>query len=146
MEITQVRALRGPNLWSRKPSIEALVECNGNEQSPERLAGFDARLRERLPALASWLPENGNGPASCAHALEIVTLTLQVQAGCPVSFSRTAPTTTPRLYRVVVEYTEEAVGHLASAIRLDPTARSAIAIAHAVNRPASTSIWCHSTR
>ena len=28
MEVTRVRALRGPNLWSKHTSIEALVQCD----------------------------------------------------------------------------------------------------------------------
>src|SRR5690606_39260302 len=67
----------------------------------------------RLPLLGSWLPHNGQGPRSYAEALEVATLALQVQAGCPVSFSHTAPTGDPGVFRVVVEYSEEAVGRLA---------------------------------
>jgi cyanophycin synthetase len=48
-----------------------------------------------------------------AHALEKVTLGLQIQAGCPVSFSRTTPTEEPGVYQVVVEYSEETVGRKA---------------------------------
>ena len=48
-----------------------------------------------------------------AHALERVTLSLQIQAGCLVEFSRTAQTLEPGTYQVVVEYSEEAVGRLA---------------------------------
>ncbi len=28
MEITRIRALRGPNLWSRHTAIEAIVTCD----------------------------------------------------------------------------------------------------------------------
>jgi cyanophycin synthetase len=41
------------------------------------------------------------------------TLGLQAQAGCPVTFSRTAQTLEKGTYQVVVEYSEEAVGRLA---------------------------------
>ncbi|MBV6273999.1 cyanophycin synthetase [Alcaligenaceae bacterium CGII-47] len=48
-----------------------------------------------------------------AHTLTDAALRLQTLAGCPVAFSRTAPTTEPGVYRLVIEYTEEAVGRLA---------------------------------
>src|SRR5690606_9120834 len=50
---------------------------------------------------------------SLAHVLEFAALGLQAQAGCPVTFSRTARTVEPGVYQVVVEYTEEDVGRLA---------------------------------
>jgi cyanophycin synthetase len=48
-----------------------------------------------------------------AHALEAATLHLQIEAGCPVTFSRTNLTTDEGLFQVAVEYTEEDVGCLA---------------------------------
>jgi cyanophycin synthetase len=48
-----------------------------------------------------------------AHALEKITLSLQNQAGCPVTFTRTTATEEEGIYQVVVQYTEEAVGRLA---------------------------------
>ena len=48
-----------------------------------------------------------------AHALEFAALGLQAQAGCPVTFSRSALTLEAGVYQVVVEYTEEDVGRLA---------------------------------
>jgi len=45
--------------------------------------------------------------------MEAATLALQAEAGCPVTFSRTAGTVDAGVFQVVVEYTEEAVGRLA---------------------------------
>lgn len=45
--------------------------------------------------------------------LEVAALSLQAQAGCPVTFSRTHETVEPGTSQVVVEYTEEAVGRQA---------------------------------
>ena len=42
-----------------------------------------------------------------------MALALQAQAGCPVTFSRTASTVESGVYQVVVEYSEEDVGSLA---------------------------------
>lgn len=113
MKLTRIRALRGPNLWSRHTSIEVVVECDEPERSLDSLPGFEARLRARFPALGGLLPAASHGPLSIAHALEISALALQGHAGCPVSFSRTAPTAEPGVFLVVVEYSQEAVGRLA---------------------------------
>jgi cyanophycin synthetase len=80
MEFRRVWALRGPNRWARVPVFE--VECD--------LTG--------LPG------------AETAHALQHAALRLQTRAGSPVSFSLTHETSQPGLYRVVVEYEEEALG------------------------------------
>jgi cyanophycin synthetase len=56
---------------------------------------------------------------SMAQALEFAALGLQAQAGCPVTFSRTAQTTEAGTYQVVVEYSEEAVGRLAFELAQD---------------------------
>ncbi len=52
-------------------------------------------------------------PVTMAHVLERAALGLQVQAGCPVTFSKTVPTLEAGIYQVIVEYSEEAVGRLA---------------------------------
>ena len=31
MDISRVRALRGPNLWTRRTAIEAIVTCSPDE-------------------------------------------------------------------------------------------------------------------
>ena len=51
MEISRVRALRGPNLWSRHTSIEAVVRCTHDEQNIALLPGFEERLRARFPEI-----------------------------------------------------------------------------------------------
>ncbi len=113
MEISRIRALRGPNLWSRHTSIQALVQCDEKERAISRLPGFEARIRARFPLIGAMRPIGYEGEIAVAHALQFAALNLQAQAGCPVTFSRSAPTTEPGLYQVVVEYTEEAVGRRA---------------------------------
>jgi cyanophycin synthetase len=113
MDISRIRALRGPNLWSRHTAIEAVVACHGAERAIHGLPGFEARLRARFPEIDALEPSRPGEHVSLAHVLEAATLGLQAQAGCPVTFSCTRPTTEPGVYLVVVEYTEEAVGRLA---------------------------------
>ncbi|WP_028996090.1 cyanophycin synthetase [Azonexus hydrophilus] len=113
MDVSRIRALRGPNLWSRHTAIQAIVTCTGAECAIADLPGFEARLRARFPELAELIPTDHLDTVSMAHALEFAALGLQAQAGCPVTFSRTAKTVDPGVYQVVVEYTEEDVGRLA---------------------------------
>ncbi|GAB4059979.1 cyanophycin synthetase [Uliginosibacterium sediminicola] len=112
MEVSRIRALRGPNLWSRHTAIEAIVNCAPDECALIDLAGFDARLRELFPQIGE-IETSDNDEASLAHVLEFAALGLQAQAGCPVTFSRTSATGEPGQYQVVVEYSEEQVGKLA---------------------------------
>jgi cyanophycin synthetase len=113
MEVSRIRALRGPNLWSRHTSIEAIVSCAENERCIRNLADFEPRLRALFPEIRLLEPLSHEEPISLAHALEFAALGLQAQAGCPVTFSRTTETVEAGVYQVVVEYSEEAVGRLA---------------------------------
>jgi len=113
MDVSRIRALRGPNLWSRHTAIEAIVACPPPERDVTQLPELESRLRARFPAVGSLHPAGRSGPTSLAHVLEKAALALQAQAGCPVTFSRTAATVEPGTYQVVVEYSEESVGRLA---------------------------------
>jgi cyanophycin synthetase len=113
MEVSRIRALRGPNLWSRHTAIEALVQCAPEHTDLSRLPQFETRLRHLFPGMGSLKPTEHKAKVSLAHALESATLHLQIQAGCPVTFSRTTPTPDAGLYQVAVEFTEEPVGRLA---------------------------------
>jgi cyanophycin synthetase len=113
MDVSRIRALRGPNLWSYHTAIQSVVTCNPEEMSVADLPGFESRLRERFPELSPLQPIGHDGSISMAHVLELAALGLQAQAGCPVTFSCTTTTLEPRVYQVVVEYSEEEVGRLA---------------------------------
>ena len=113
MKVSRIHALRGPNLWSQHTAIEAVASCSITECTIDRMPGFVARLRERFPDAALLQPAERHEAITMAHVLEFATLNLQARAGCPVSFSRTAQTLETGTYRVIVEYSEEAVGRLA---------------------------------
>ncbi len=108
MNILDIRALRGPNLWTLHTAIQAVVGCTQGEWYLDDRPGFEDRLRERFPQIAA-LPPAG----AMVSALELAALGLQAQAGCLVAFSRSVATLEAGVYQVVVEYTEEAVGRLA---------------------------------
>lgn len=113
MEVTRIRALRGPNLWSHHTAIQSVVACSPVEASIANIAGFEGRLRERFPEISLFQPTGHDDSIPMAHVLEIAALELQAQAGCPVTFSRTTATVDAHVYQVVVEYSEEPVGRLA---------------------------------
>jgi cyanophycin synthetase len=113
MNVSRIRALRGPNLWSRHTALEAIVACTETECAIDRLPGFEPRVRSLFPAIGALRPGGYVGPVSLAHVLESAALALQANAGCPVTFSHTAATLEPGVYQTVIEYSEEAVGRLA---------------------------------
>ncbi len=113
MEVSRLRALRGPNLWSRHTAIEAVVSCTEAERRLESMPGFEGRLRALFPEIGPLRPLGGDGLISMAHALMQAALGLQAQAGCPVTFSRCTPTVEPGVYQMVVKYSEKIVGRLA---------------------------------
>ncbi|MES2149914.1 MAG: cyanophycin synthetase [Pseudomonadota bacterium] len=113
MEVSRVRALRGPNLWSHHTSVEAIVACTPDEECVGSMARFEERLRALFPAMSPFQPTGHDDSIPMAHVLELAALGLQAQAGCPVTFSRTTATLETGIYQVVVEYSEEAVGRLA---------------------------------
>lgn len=114
MDVQRLRALRGPNLWSRHTAIETVVVCDAAEHNINDLPGFEDRLRALFPGIGALRPASGNkSPVSLAHVLEVAALALQAQAGCPVTFSHTHRTATAGHFQVVVEYSEEDVGRLA---------------------------------
>ena len=101
MEVSRIRALRGPNLWSRHTTIEAIVSCHQGERRIGDLPGFEDRLRARFPEIGFLAPTSHAEDLAMAHALEFAALGLQAQAGCPVTFGRTTATVEPGTYQVL---------------------------------------------
>jgi cyanophycin synthetase len=113
MEVTRIRALRGPNLWSRHTAIEAIVRCSADEREIQAGSPLELKLRELLPEVIAVRPVGNTETVPLARWLERLTLALQARAGCPVSFTRTTPAPEEGVYQIVVEYTEEKVGRRA---------------------------------
>ena len=52
MEIKSIRALRGPNQWTAKTVLEAIVDLGRLEEFPsDTLPGFNERIMEWLPTM-----------------------------------------------------------------------------------------------
>lgn len=110
IEVSRVRALRGPNLWISRTAIEVIVCCGVMGASAGDMPGFLSRLRDRFPQI-DFHPDYLEA-GTPAHALERAAFSLQMEVGCPIAFSKTAHTLEAGIYQVVVEYSEEAVGRL----------------------------------
>ena len=41
MEVTRIRALRGPNLWSHHTAIQSVVICTAQEAEVSSIPGFE---------------------------------------------------------------------------------------------------------
>src|SRR5215212_506267 len=120
LEVSRIRALRGPNYWRLAPVIACDVQLGSLEQvSSADIPGFYERLTEAIPTLAEhhctrqeaggFLERLREG-THLPHVLEHVALELQTLAGCDVSFGRVVPSGDENVWWVIVEYEEEEVG------------------------------------
>ncbi len=120
MKILEVRALRGPNIWLRRPVLEAWVDLGPlKDTSSELMPGFNDRLMSWLPGMIEHRCSPGERGGFfirlrrgtyLAHILEHVTLEMQDLAGTPSGFGRARETEVDGIYKVAIEYKEEAVG------------------------------------
>jgi cyanophycin synthetase len=120
MDIRKVLVLRGPNYWANFPVLEAWVDLGPLKDSPsDELPGFNDRLMAWLPTMIEHrcsIGERGGfferlrRGTYQAHILEHVALELQSLAGDEVGFGRTRETAEEGVYKVALEYLEEAVG------------------------------------
>ncbi len=112
IKFLEIRYLRGPNIWTYRPVIEALVDIGELEDFPSNtIPGFPERLASLLPSLADHRCSYGEPGGFLrrlqegtwpAHILEHVTLELQNLAGMPGGFGKARETSTRGVYKVVV--------------------------------------------
>ena len=111
--------LRGPNIWTYRPVIEAWIQFDGLQALPApSLRDAYARLCQAVPALVNPGPgieASKDTPSLLAagiwspHLLEHLTLVLQQMAGMSGGFGQTKATSKPGLYKVVVRAWHELV-------------------------------------
>lgn len=132
MKILKTQTLRGPNYWSihRQKLVVMRLDLEDLADKPShQIPGFYEALVEVLPSLVEHFCSPGcvggflsrvKEGTMMGHIVEHVALELQVLAGMPVGFGRTRETSTPGVYRVVIEYLDEQVGRYAAraAVRL----------------------------
>ncbi|MGQ0708224.1 MAG: cyanophycin synthetase [Rhodoferax sp.] len=130
IRILRVTALRGPNIWTYRPVIEAWLDIGELEDYPSNtLPGFYERLTAHLPGLiehhcspgvrGGFLQRLREGTWA-AHIVEHVTLELQNMAGMRTGFGKARQTSQRGVYKVAFRSREERVGRMAleSAIEL----------------------------
>jgi cyanophycin synthetase len=116
MEFRKVLALRGPNIWTNAPVIEAWVDLKDLDHPSTDFPGFVDRLISWMPTMIEHrcsIGERGGffqrlrTGTYPGHILEHVTLELQSLTGREVGFGRARETSEPGVYRVVIAYHEE---------------------------------------
>ena len=121
--IRRMAHLRGPNVWTYRAVIEAVVDIGELEDFPSNtLPGFYERLTAWLPGLIEhrcsvgrrggflMRLRDGTWPG---HILEHVALELQTQAGMKTGFGKARMTHEHGVYKVVIRTRHEAIGKLA---------------------------------
>ncbi|MFA7316889.1 MAG: cyanophycin synthetase [Sulfuricella sp.] len=119
MEFLKILSLRGPNIWTYRPALEAWVDIGALEDSPSNtLPGFYERLLSWLPSLIEHhcgVGERGGFMLRvregtwAGHILEHVTLELQNLAGMQSGFGKARSTPVRGVYKVVVRSRHEEV-------------------------------------
>ena len=119
LDIVRITPLRGPNIWTYRPALEAWVDIGDLEDHPSNtLPGFVDRLVAGLPSLIEHkcsIGERGGfiqrlrEGTWAAHILEHVTLELQTLAGQRTTFGKARSTSVRGLYKVVVRSRQEEV-------------------------------------
>jgi len=117
--IQRIVTLRGPNIWTYRPVLEAWVDIGELEEFPSnKIPGFYERLVAWLPTLIEhrcspgvrggflMRLKEGTWPG---HILEHVTLELQNLAGLPGGFGKARETSKVGVYKVVVRAWHEQV-------------------------------------
>ncbi len=115
--------LRGPNIWTYRPVIEALVDIGDLEDFPSNtLPGFNQRLNAWLPGLVEHRCSVGERGGFlqrleqgtwAGHVLEHVALELQTQAGMQTGFGKAREAGPRGVYKVVIRTRQEAVSRQA---------------------------------
>jgi cyanophycin synthetase len=121
--IRDIHTLRGPNIWTYRPVLEAWVDIGELEEFPSnKIPGFYERLSAWLPSLIEHRcsyeerggflrrVQEGTWPG---HILEHVTLELQNLAGLPGGFGKAREMSEYGVYKVVVRAWHEEVSRAA---------------------------------
>jgi cyanophycin synthetase len=120
MDIQQILALRGPNVWANFPVLEVWVRLSPEIDVPSNtFPGFNDRLMSWLPSMIEHrcgIGERGGfferlrTGTYLGHILEHTSLEIQSLIGPAVGFGRARESIIPGLYRVAIEYADEQVG------------------------------------
>jgi cyanophycin synthetase len=123
IQFLRVTHLRGPNIWTYRPVIEAWLDIGELEDCPSNtLPGLYERLTEWLPGLVEhrcgvgtrggFLERLREGTWA-GHVLEHIVLELQNMAGMKTGFGKTRSTDQRGIYKMAFRTREETVGRAA---------------------------------
>ena len=117
--IRDIVSLRGPNIWTYRPVLEAWVDIGELEDFPSnKIPGLYERLTAWLPSLIEHrcnIGERGGflkrlqEGTWAGHILEHVTLELQNLAGLPGGFGKARETSERGVYKVAIRAWHEEV-------------------------------------
>ena len=123
IKFLRVTHLRGPNIWTYRPVIEAWLDIGELEDFPSnKLPGFTERLTAWLPGLIEHrcgVGERGGfierlqGGTWAGHILEHVVLELQNMAGMKTGFGKTRSTGEHGVYKMAFRTRDAVVGRAA---------------------------------
>lgn len=129
MEIIKIRALRGPNYYSRYPVIYMQLDIGEFEERPsDTVPGFKDRISELIPTLIEHRCSLGyhggfferlERGTWAGHIIEHVALELQCLAKMEVGFGKTLDTNKKGIYDIVFRYRDEEVGIEAARAAVD---------------------------
>ena len=119
----RVTHLRGPNIWTYRPVIEAWVDIGEFEDLPsDKLPGFTDRLLALLPGLGvhrcgvgevGGFVERLHEGTWIGHILEHVGIELQNLAGSKLGFGKTRQIPGTTIYKVAMRTRSEVLGRAA---------------------------------
>ena len=122
IEFLRILPLKGPNIWTYRPALEAWVDIGDLEDKPSNtIPGFPERLAALLPSLIEHrcsVGEHGGfmqrvrDGTWAGHILEHVTLELQNLSGQRTGFGKARSTSTRGVYKVVVRSRQEEVSRI----------------------------------
>ena len=123
IKFLRVNHLRGPNIWSYRPVIEAWLDIGELEEHPSHtLPGFTDRLLAWLPGLAAHhcgvgyhggFVERLREGTWAGHILEHIVLELQNLAGMKTGFGKTRSTGEHGIYKMAFRTRDPVVGRAA---------------------------------
>ncbi len=120
MKINEMRALRGPNYYSRHPVIFMQLDLLELEEKPtDMVSGFKDQLSKMMPSMYEHKCSIGtiggffqrlDRGTWAGHVTEHVALELQCLSGYEVAFGKTYDTEEHGIYNLVFRYLDENVG------------------------------------
>ncbi len=139
IQILRMDYLRGPNIWTYRPIIEALIDLGEMEDHPSnKIEGFNDRLNGWLPGLVEHHCGVGHrggfltrlvGGTWMGHIMEHVSIELQLLAGARSEFGKAREISKRGIYKVVFRTEHEELG------RASFLAAREIVMAAANNKP-----------